>query len=238
MNAVPRQKLVVVGNGMAGMRTVEELLALAPARFEITVFGAEPHPNYNRIMLSSVLAGEKAVDDIVINPRAWYADNGVTLHTGDPVLAIDPAAKTVTAASGLVVPYDRLLLSTGSKLLMPPLPGLDLPGVVAFRDIADVEKMLAAAEAGRVELSRCILPSGAVIRHLASGGAQLLLPDGNVAERAEGADPASKTPSLPWMLLPAHAEHTFGMFPAGVAPGYCRWFCMSANINVRLASPG
>ncbi len=149
MNAVPRQKLVVVGNGMAGMRTVEELLALAPARFEITVFGAEPHPNYNRIMLSSVLAGEKAVDDIVINPRAWYADNGVTLHTGDPVLAIDPAAKTVTAASGLVVPYDRLLLSTGSKLLMPPLPGLDLPGVVAFRDIADVEKMLAAAEAGQ-----------------------------------------------------------------------------------------
>jgi len=147
MNAVPRQKLVVIGNGMAGMRTVEELLAIAPARYDITVFGAEPHPNYNRIMLSSVLAGEKQVDDIVINPRAWYADNGIHLHIGDPVVAIDRTAKTVTSAAGLVVPYDRLLLATGSKPLMPPLPGLELPGVVAFRDIADVEKMLDAAEA-------------------------------------------------------------------------------------------
>ena len=146
MNAVPRQKLVVIGNGMAGMRTVEELLALAPARYDITVFGSEPHPNYNRIMLSSVLAGEKEVDDIIINPLGWYRDNGITLHAGNPVLAVDPATKTVIAASGLVVPYDRLLLATGSKPLMPPLPGLELPGVVAFRDIADVEKMLAAAD--------------------------------------------------------------------------------------------
>ena len=146
MNAVPRQKLVVIGNGMAGMRTVEELLALAPARFDITVFGAEPHPNYNRIMLSSVLAGEKTTDEIVINSRDWYAENGITLHTGDPILAMDPSTKTVTSASGRVVSYDRLLLATGSKPLMPPLPGLELPGVVAFRDIADVEKMLAAAE--------------------------------------------------------------------------------------------
>ena len=146
MNAVPRQKLVVIGNGMAGMRTVEELLALAPARYDITVFGAEPHPNYNRIMLSSVLAGEKQVDDIVINPRSWYAENGIALYTGDPVVAIDRAAKTVSSASGLVAPYDRLLLATGSKPLMPPLPGLQLPGVVAFRDIADVDAMLEAAE--------------------------------------------------------------------------------------------
>ena len=149
MNAVPRQKLVVIGNGMAGMRTVEELLALAPARFSITVFGAEPHPNYNRIMLSSVLAGEKTTDEIVINSRDWYAENGISLHTGDPVLAVDPVAKTVTSASGRVESYDRLLLATGSKPLMPPLPGLELPGVVAFRDIADVEQMLAAAEAGQ-----------------------------------------------------------------------------------------
>jgi nitrite reductase (NADH) large subunit len=147
MNAVPRQKLVVIGNGMAGMRTVEELLAIAPARYDITVFGAEPHPNYNRIMLSSVLAGEKQVDDIIINTREWYAENGITLHTGDPVVAIDRAARTVTSANGMVVPYDKLLLATGSKPLMPPLPGLELPGVVAFRDIADVDKMLEAAEA-------------------------------------------------------------------------------------------
>jgi len=149
MNAIARQKLVVIGNGMAGMRTVEELLSRAPVRYEITVFGAEPHPNYNRIMLSSVLAGEKDVDDIVINPRSWYEEHGITLHTADPVVAIDPFSKSVRSASGLVVPYDAVLLATGSKPLMPPLPGLTLPGVVSFRDIADVEKMLAAAKAGQ-----------------------------------------------------------------------------------------
>ncbi|CAA7621463.1 Nitrite reductase (NAD(P)H) [Magnetospirillum sp. LM-5] len=159
MNAQPRSRLVVIGNGMAGMRTVEELLAIAPVRYDITVFGAEPHPNYNRIMLSSVLAGEKGVDDIVINPRQWYADNQITLHTGDPVVSIDRAAKTVTAASGLVVAYDKLLIATGSKPLMPPLPGLDLPGVVAFRDIHDVDKMLAAAKAG----SRAVVIGGGLL---------------------------------------------------------------------------
>ncbi len=159
MNALPRQRLVVIGNGMAGMRTVEDLLARAPVRYDVTVFGAEPHTNYNRIMLSSVLAGEKQVDDIVINPRAWYAENGITLHTGDPVVAIDRTAKTVTAASGKVVAYDKLLLATGSKPLMPPLPGLDLPGVVAFRDIADVEKMMAAAKAG----SRAVVIGGGLL---------------------------------------------------------------------------
>ena len=147
MNSVPRQRLVVIGNGMAGMRTVEELLRRAPVRYDITVFGAEPHPHYNRIMLSSVLAGEKQIDDIVINPLSWYAEAGITLHTGDPVVAIDAKAKIVTSASGKAVPYDKLLLATGSKPLMPPLPGLELPGVVAFRDIADTDAMLKAAEA-------------------------------------------------------------------------------------------
>jgi nitrite reductase (NADH) large subunit len=159
MNAHPRQRLIVIGNGMAGMRTVEELLALAPVRYDITVFGAEPHPNYNRIMLSSVLAGEKRMDDIVINARQWYADHGIALHTGDPVVAIDRDARTVTAASGLVAPYDKLLIATGSKPLMPPLPGLDLPGVVAFRDIADVERMMAAAKAG----SRAVVIGGGLL---------------------------------------------------------------------------
>ena len=134
---------------MAGMRTVEELLKLDPARYEITVFGAEPHPNYDRIMLSSVLAGEKQVDDIVINPRAWYEDNDIVLRAGDAVTAIDPKARTVTAASGLVVPYDRLLLATGSRPIVPPIPGLNLPGVCAFRDIADVDTMISAAASYR-----------------------------------------------------------------------------------------
>ena len=145
MLPISRERLVVVGNGMAGMRTVEELLKLDPTRFDIAVFGAEPHPNYDRIMLSSVLAGEKQVDDIVINTRAWYEENDISLHTGDPVVKIDPKARTVTAQSGLTVPYDRLLLATGSKPIVPPIPGLNLPGVCAFRDIADVDTMIDAS---------------------------------------------------------------------------------------------
>ena len=140
-----REKLVLVGNGMAGMRTVEELLKLDATRYDITVFGAEPHVNYNRIMLSSVLAGEKAVEDIVINDRAWYADNGIELVTGDAVVGLDAVARTVTSAAGRVAAYDRLLLATGSKPLVPPVPGLELPGVCAFRDIKDVDTMIDAA---------------------------------------------------------------------------------------------
>lgn len=144
----PRERLVVVGNGMAALRTVEELLARAPQRYAVTVIGAEPHPNYNRIMLSSVLAGEKTVDDIVINGRDWYAQNGIALLTGDPVTKIDPAVKTVTVG-GKVIAYDKLLLGTGSKPLAPPIPGLHLPGVRAFRDIADVDAMVEASERHR-----------------------------------------------------------------------------------------
>jgi nitrite reductase [NAD(P)H] large subunit len=139
-----REKLVVVGNGMAGLRTVEELLKRAPDRYDITIFGAEPHPNYNRILLSAVLAGEAETGEIVINPREWYDAHGITLFTSDPVVALDPAARLVTAASGRRVAYDKLLLATGSRPLAPPIPGLDLKGVSAFRDIGDVETMIAA----------------------------------------------------------------------------------------------
>jgi nitrite reductase (NADH) large subunit len=140
-----KERLVVVGNGMAGMRTLEELFKRAPHRYDVTVFGAEPHVNYNRILLSSVLAGEKELDDIVINPLSWYEENGVTLHSGDPITALDADAHTVTSASGKVTPYDKLLLATGSKPLVPPIPGLHLPGVCAFRDIRDVETMIDAS---------------------------------------------------------------------------------------------
>ncbi len=145
MQTFQKERLVVVGNGMAGMRTVQELIARAPDRYAITVFGAEPHPNYDRIMLSSVLAGEKAVDDIVIHPRAWYKENDIELIAGDAVTAINAQGRTVTSASGRVMPYDKLLIATGSKPLAPPIPGLDLPGVCAFRDIADVDTMIEAA---------------------------------------------------------------------------------------------
>ena len=142
------ERLVVIGNGMAGCRAVEEILARDPARFAVTIFGAEPRVNYNRIMLSPVLAGEKTFADIVINGADWYADNGITLVSGDPVTAIDRTARTVTTRSGRTEPYDRLLIATGSDPFIIQVPGHDLPGVVTFRDLDDVERMLAAAERG------------------------------------------------------------------------------------------
>ena len=147
-DAQPREWLVVIGNGMAGGRAVEEVLARDPARFAITIFGAEPRVNYNRIMLSPVLAGEKTFDEIVINDAAWYADNGITLVSGDPVVAIDRESQTVSTESGRIEPYDRLLIATGSDPFIIPVPGHDLPGVVTFRDLDDVDKMLAAADQG------------------------------------------------------------------------------------------
>jgi nitrite reductase (NADH) large subunit len=141
-----KRSLVVIGNGMAGMRTVEELLGLAPELYDITVFGAEPYGNYNRILLSPVLAGEKTLADIMLHPRAWYAEHGITLHAGDPVVAIDRRQRIVRARSGLEVRYDRLLLATGSTPFILPVPGNALPGVVSFRDIADVEAMLRMAQ--------------------------------------------------------------------------------------------
>ncbi len=138
-------KLVVVGNGMAGIRAVEELIRLAPELYDITVFGAEPHPNYNRILLSPVLAGEQTVQEIVLNPLAWYAEHGITLHTGRKVVSVDRRARIVRADDGTEAPYDRLLLATGSHPFILPVPGKDLKGVIGYRDIADTEAMIEAA---------------------------------------------------------------------------------------------
>lgn len=141
-----KQKLVVVGNGMAGMRTVEELLKIAPDMYDITVFGDEPYPNYNRIMLSPVLANEQTIDDIILNSREWYAEHNITLHTSARVNKIDRKARTVTADNGLTVEYDRLLLATGSKPFILPIAGADLQGVLGYRDIKDTNDMIAAAK--------------------------------------------------------------------------------------------
>jgi len=146
--ATAKERLVVIGNGMAGCRAVEEMLARDPARFDVTIFGAEPRVNYNRIMLSPVLAGEKAFEDIIINGEDWYAKNAIKLVSGDPVVAIDRASQTVVSRSGRVEPYDRLLIATGSDPFILPVPGHNLPGVVTFRDLDDVDKMLAAADRG------------------------------------------------------------------------------------------
>ncbi len=141
-----RRKLVVVGNGMAGMRTIEELLQLSPNAYDITVIGAEPHGNYNRILLSPVLSGEKKAEDIMINPLEWYAEKGIKLHAGDAVTSIDRTRRVVTTAAGIEFAYDRLLLATGSNPIILPVPGKDLPGVVSFRDLSDVDAMLAASK--------------------------------------------------------------------------------------------
>lgn len=143
-----REHLVVIGNGMAGCRAVEELLARDAGRYRVTIFGAEPHVNYNRIMLSPVLAGEKTFQDIIINDRAWYDDNRIDLIVADPVVAIDRRARTVTSQSGRTVAYDKLLIATGSDPFIIPVPGKDLPGVISFRDMKDVDAMLDAANRG------------------------------------------------------------------------------------------
>ena len=143
--APTRRRLILAGNGMAGVRALEEILARAPDDFAMTVFGAEPHGNYNRIMLSPVLAGEKSFADIVTHDRVWYETNGIELIAGEAAVAIDRETRQVTGEHGTVRPYDVLILATGSIPAIVPVPGHRLPGVIAFRDIADVGTMTEAA---------------------------------------------------------------------------------------------
>ncbi|MEK8208540.1 nitrite reductase large subunit NirB [Paenibacillus sp. FSL L8-0696] len=143
--AAKREKLVLVGNGMAGIGTLEQILKLGGA-YDITVFGSEPHPNYNRIMLSYVLEGSKTINDIILNDWNWYEDNNITLHTGTTVTRIDEHSKQVIADNGMAVSYDKVIIATGSNSFILPVPGCDKEGVVGFRDIADCDAMLAAAK--------------------------------------------------------------------------------------------
>ncbi|WP_374440460.1 nitrite reductase large subunit NirB [Pseudomonas panipatensis] len=139
-------KLVLIGNGMAGIRTLEELLKIAPDLYDITVFGAEPHPNYNRILLSPVLAGEQAFEDIVLNDLNWYAENGIRLLLDRKVVQIDRRQRRVIAADGSEAEYDRLLIATGSNPFILPVPGNRLDGVIGYRDIADTQVMIDTAK--------------------------------------------------------------------------------------------
>jgi nitrite reductase (NADH) large subunit len=141
-----KMKLVLVGNGMAGVRTLEELLKIAPDLYDITVFGAEPHPNYNRILLSPVLAGEQTLDEIVLNPLSWYDEHRITLHRGKKVIGVDRRRRIVRADDGTEAEYDRLLIATGSNPFVLPVPGKELDGVIAYRDIADTQAMIEAAK--------------------------------------------------------------------------------------------
>ena len=141
-----RERLVVIGNGMAPGRMLEHLMERAPARYEVTIFNAEPRVNYDRIMLSPVLSGEKDFQEIVIHGDGWYIKHGITLYKGHKVVAIDRAARTVTSEHGETVPYDRLVIATGSVPFIIPVPGADLPGVLTYRDLDDVNAMLLAAQ--------------------------------------------------------------------------------------------
>ena len=145
-----KPKLVMIGNGMAGVRTLEELFKLAPDMYDVTVFGAEPHPNYNRILLSPVLAGEQTLQDIVLNDWSWYEEHHITLHAGWTVTAVDRQRRVVHARNAqgdtCQTPYDRLLMATGSNPFILPIAGNTLEGVLAYRDIADTQAMIDSAQ--------------------------------------------------------------------------------------------
>ncbi|MDN4526312.1 nitrite reductase large subunit NirB [Fictibacillus fluitans] len=141
-----KKKLVLIGNGMAGVRCIEEILKIDTEAFDITIFGSEPHPNYNRILLSTVLQGDTSIEDITLNDRTWYEKNNITLYTGETVISIDSEQKSIYTNLGREVAYDRLILATGSKPFMLPVPGADKEGVTAFRDIKDCETMIDAAQ--------------------------------------------------------------------------------------------
>ncbi|MDB5811948.1 MAG: nirB, partial [Betaproteobacteria bacterium] len=140
-----KMKLVMIGNGMAGVRTLEELRKISPDLYDITVFGAEPHANYNRILLSPVLAGEMTLKEIMLNDLNWYAANNIKLHLNKKIVKIDRVARKVIAADGTEAEYDRLLLATGSTPFILPVPGVTLDGVVSYRDIHDTNAMIDAA---------------------------------------------------------------------------------------------
>jgi nitrite reductase (NADH) large subunit len=162
------KRLVVVGNGMAGMACVEQILGYSP-QFAITVFGDETHVNYNRIWLSSVLAGEKAADDIAINPLEWYREHHIDLRVGVRVVDVDAAAKTVTGSDGSVTSYDTLLLATGSNAWMPPIEGLDKDGVFAFRTLDDTKALIDRSGAG----TKAIVIGGGLLGLEAARGLQV-----------------------------------------------------------------
>lgn len=141
-----KKRLVMIGNGMAGVRTIEELLKIKPNAFEITIFGKEPHPNYNRIQLSTVLQGDTTLNDIIMNDWDWYNQHHIQLYTGEQIVKINTEEKCVYSNKGRAVEYDELILATGSLPFMLPVPGTDKNGVTGFRDIQDCQTMIEAAK--------------------------------------------------------------------------------------------
>ena len=141
-----KKRLVLIGNGMAGVKTIEEILQISKENFEITIIGEEPYPNYNRILLSKVLQGDTTVEDITLNDWSWYEENNIQLYTNEKAVQIDPNLKTVTTNVGNVIQYDELILATGSKPFILPIPGSEKDGVTTFRDIKDTDEMVNASK--------------------------------------------------------------------------------------------
>ncbi|MCA0996648.1 nitrite reductase large subunit NirB [Alloyangia pacifica] len=161
-----KQRLVIIGNGMAPGRLLEHLFEAAPDAYDVTIFNAEPRVNYDRIMLSPVLSGEKTFEDIIIHGDAWYEGHGITLHRGEKVTGIDREARIVTGASGITAAYDKLVIATGSSPFIIPVPGHKLPGVLAYRDLDDVDGMLRAADRG----GRAVVIGGGLLGLEAAAG--------------------------------------------------------------------
>ncbi|PTG44941.1 nitrite reductase large subunit NirB [Staphylococcus chromogenes] len=141
-----KTKLLMIGNGMAGVRTIEEILERDPDKFDITIIGKEPYPNYNRIMLSNILQNKMTVEETIMNPYEWYEERGIRLITGDKVVKIDREAQHVETEQGQIVSYDQMIIATGSDSFILPIDGSRLEGVVGFRTIDDTEKMLETAK--------------------------------------------------------------------------------------------
>ncbi|TNE63751.1 MAG: NAD(P)/FAD-dependent oxidoreductase [Rhodobacteraceae bacterium] len=163
-----KQKLVIVGNGMAPGRMLEHLFEVSE-QYEVTIFNAEPRVNYDRIMLSPVLSGEKTYADIIIHGEGWYAEHGITLHQGDKITEIRRHERKVISETGIVAEYDKLVIATGSTPFIIPVPGSDLPGVLAYRDLDDTDGMIKAAEKG----GRAVVIGGGLLGLEAAAGLKL-----------------------------------------------------------------
>ncbi|MFD2175875.1 nitrite reductase large subunit NirB [Rhodobacter lacus] len=162
------KKLVVIGAGMASGRMLEHLFEAAPGEWDVTLFNAEPRGNYNRIMLSPVLSGEKSFEEIVTHDAGWYEAHGVTCRFGERVVGIDTLRMEVTGEKGAVA-YDKLVIATGSEPFMIPLPGRDLEGVIAYRDLEDTNRMIEAAAPG----ARAVVIGGGLLGLEAAAGMRL-----------------------------------------------------------------
>ncbi|MBE9531480.1 MAG: NAD(P)/FAD-dependent oxidoreductase, partial [Proteobacteria bacterium] len=154
-----RRELVVIGNGMAGVASVEEILRLDPDRFNISIFGKEPLPNYNRVLLGEILTKEKRLEDITLNPFDWYTENNITLFSGCKVKGINRSRRMIEGEDGTEVRYDTLILALGSKPILPPIPGMELDGVLSFREISDCEKIRERAKAD----SKAVVIGGGIL---------------------------------------------------------------------------